>query len=132
MRLAFKRAKALWFAGGLACGAALALLVGPLWQVGLQHVFRAEFYRLTERCDGAMRVHLVAKNRLDLDPSESHVRALRSAELGLIDCQDYDLMRKRMIRLGLDENSLSEMTLSFAEDRASDLRRVVETHEFRY
>ena len=79
-----------------------------------------------------MRVHLVAKNRLDLEPSENNVTVLKSAELGLLACQDYDLLRKKLVRLGLDENALSELTLSFAEDRARDLQLVIKTHEFSY
>ena len=77
-------------------------------------------------------MHLLAKNRLDLTPSTEAVNQLRSAELGLLACQDYDLMRKHLIRLGLDDNALSELTLDFAEARGRDLQLVVETHEFRY
>ena len=79
-----------------------------------------------------MRVHLIAKNSLDLEPSEKNVRILSGAELGLLACQDYDLLRKKLTRLGLDDNALSELTLSFVEDRASDLQLVVKTHEFSY
>lgn len=132
MRLASQLGKPTVFMLGLAVGVALAWLAQPLYQRGLQNFFRSDFYHLTESCDNAMRVHLVAKNKLDLEPSKKNVSTLKSAELGLLDCQDYDLMRKRLIRLGLDENSLSEMTLSFAEDRAKDLQLVVKTHEFSY
>ncbi|WP_092076163.1 TIGR03982 family His-Xaa-Ser system protein [Poseidonocella sedimentorum] len=110
----------------------IAWLGQPVFQWGVQSLFRKQFYELTASCDAAMRTHLIAKNRLDLEPSETAVRAVRSAELGLLACQDYDLLRKRLIRIGLDENALSELTLSFAEARASDLQLVVETHEFRY
>lgn len=132
MRLASQLGKPTVFMLGLAVGVALAWSAKPLYQRGLQNFFRSDFYNLTESCDNAMRVHLVAKNKLDLEPSEKNVSTLKSAELGLLACQDYDLMRKRLIRLGIDENSISEMTLSFAEDRAKDLQLVVRTHEFSY
>lgn len=136
MPLAFKRLDA----KALACGLILGLPLGlasaftakPLYQSALQNVFRARFYQLTKDCDEAMRMHLLAKNRLELDPSRQAVQQLRSAELGLLACQDYDLMRKRLIRWGLDDNALSELTLEFAESRGKELHLVVETHEFRY
>lgn len=132
MHLASKRIKALWLCGGFALGVVATLGAKPLYQRALQQIHRTAFYALTEGCDSAMRVHLVAKNRLEVQPSAEAVQQLRSAELGLIACQDYDLMRKRLIRLGLDDNALSEMTLEFAEALGRDLQLVVETHEFRY
>lgn len=136
MLLAFRRRDRKFMAYGLCVGLGLgisaALVVKPLYQGVLQSVFRTSFYQLTKDCDEAMRMHLLAKNRLELEPSRQAVQQLRSAELGLLACQDYDLMRKRLIRWGLDDNALSELTLEFAESRSTELRLVVETHEFRY
>lgn len=132
MRSASRRASPAVFLAGLAAGIVLAWGAAPLYQRALQALYRDSFYRLTEGCDAAMRVHLVARNRLDLAPTAQTVAQLRSAELGLLACQDYDLMRKRLIRFGLDDNALSELTLDFAEARGRDLQLVVETHEFRY
>lgn len=132
MHLALRQTSLGAFAAGLLVGVVAAYAAKPLYQCALEALVQDEFYRLTEECDSAMRVHLVAKNRLDLDPSASNVSTLRSAELGLLSCQDYDLMRKRLIRFGLDDNALSRMTLNFAEARATDLKLVVQTHEFRY
>lgn len=132
MRSAFPRARRWSFLAGLVLGLALAWFATPVYQLVLQAIYRDSFYQLTEGCDAAMRVHLLAKNRLDLTPSTEAVNQLRSAELGLLACQDYDLMRKHLIRLGLDDNALSELTLDFAEARGRDLQLVVETHEFRY
>lgn len=132
MRLVFRQTKPWVFAAGVLVGIVAAYAAKPLYQYALESLIQEEFYRLTEECDAAMRVHLIAKNRLELDPAVASVSALLSAELGLLSCQDYDLMRKRLIRFGLDENALSRLTLSFAEARAKDLKLVVETHEFRY
>jgi hypothetical protein len=132
MHLAFKPNKLSLFAAGVVVGLGVAWLAKPVYQRTLERVYRDSFFELTQRCDNAMRVHLVAKNRLDLEPSANNVAVLKSAELGLLECQDYDLLRKKLVRLGLDENALSELTLSFAEDRARDLQLVIKTHEFSY
>jgi hypothetical protein len=44
-------------------------------------------------------------------PSDGNVDLVEMAQLGLLDCQDYDLMRKRLIQFGLGENELSLMGL---------------------
>lgn len=79
-----------------------------------------------------MRTHLLAKNSLDIQPSRENVSFLKSSELGLLVCQDYDFLRKKLIRLGVEENTLSEMTLRYIENYASDLQLVIKTHEFSY
>ena len=66
---------------------------------------------------------------------ELYITWLRDAhamEIGLIACQDYDLMRKRLMQWGLNENDLSEMALVAIEDRAQNLADVVRIHEIRY
>ncbi|MES0881802.1 TIGR03982 family His-Xaa-Ser system protein [Roseibium sp. SCP14] len=79
-----------------------------------------------------MRNHLLAKQRLAAIPTKANVMDLKSAEIGLIDCQDYDMMRKSLIRWGLTENELSEMALVAIEEKGEDLREVVRIHEIRY
>lgn len=113
-------------------GAVAATAAAPLWRVGLTAVFQDEYATLTYRCDYAMRDHLIAKQRLDQVPSTENVEALRSMEIGLITCQDYDLMRKRLMQWGLSENDLSEMSLVAIEQRAENLADVVQIHEIRY
>ncbi|WP_291386201.1 TIGR03982 family His-Xaa-Ser system protein [Devosia sp.] len=113
-------------------GAASATLAAPLWRVGVSAAFQEQYATLTYRCDYAMRDHLIAKQRLDQNPTSENVDALREMELGLISCQDYDLMRKRLIQWGLSENDLSEMALMAVEQRAENLADVVRIHEIRY
>ena len=57
---------------------------------------------------------------------------LEAAEVALIDCQDYDLMRKRLLQWGLRENELALMGLQAIEEKSSSLQRVIEIHEIRY
>lgn len=113
-------------------GAASATFAAPLWRISLTAAFQEEYATLTYRCDYAMRDHLIAKHRLDQEPSEANVEALRAMEIGLISCQDYDLLRKRLMQWGLDENDLSEMSLVAIEERAENLADVVRIHEIRY
>ena len=79
-----------------------------------------------------MREHLIAKQRLARAPSPGHVSMLEAAEIALIDCQDYDLMRKRLTQWGLRENELALMGLQAIEEKSSSLHRVIEIHEIRY
>ena len=118
--------------GMFVAGAAVATAATPLWRVGMTAAFQEEYADLTYRCDYAMRDHLIAKQRLDLEPSNANVDALLAMEIGLIACQDYDLMRKRLMQWGLNENDLSEMALVAIEDRAQNLADVVRIHEIRY
>jgi hypothetical protein len=113
-------------------GAVVATAAAPLYRIGMTAVFQDEYADLTYRCDYAMRDHLVAKQLLDQDPSKQNVDGLRAMEVGLLACQDYDLLRKRLIRWGLTENDLSEMALVAIEDRAQNLADVVRIHEIRY
>lgn len=107
-------------------------LAQPLWKLGVMRVNQTQFSDLTYKCDLAMRGHMIAKLDVGQRPSEQSVAELRAAEIELIACQDYDLMRKRLGRWGLSDNELSEMALVAIEDRASDLREVVRIHEIRY
>lgn len=117
---------------GAAFGLLLAFAGEPMWKLGVMRLNQGEFGELTFGCDNAMRGHLLARQRLVGNPSETNVVALKSAEIGLIDCQDYDLMRKRLIRWGLTDNELSEMSLLAIEAKGQDLRDVIRIHEIRY
>lgn len=120
------------FTGGLAIGLVLAFIAMPIWKVAVMRVGQDRFAILTFECDDAMRGHLLAKQKLVGSPSEANAVALKAAEIGLVDCQDYDLMRKQLIRWGLTDNELSEMSLIAIEEKGTDLRDVVRIHEIRY
>lgn len=129
MRLAFRRSS---FFLGVIAGVLVAYAGAPLWKLGLITINQSQFSELTFECDNAMRGHLLAKQRLVGEPSKDNALALKAAEIGLIDCQDYDLMRKRLIRWGLTDNELSEMSLIAIEKKGRDLRDVIKIHEIRY
>jgi hypothetical protein len=79
-----------------------------------------------------MREHYIAKQAVSLSPNESSVTNLEAAEIGLLDCHDYDKMRKRMLVWGVSEDMLAAIGLEALESKAYELRRFVEIHEIRY
>ncbi|WP_246832699.1 TIGR03982 family His-Xaa-Ser system protein [Thioclava sp. F28-4] len=116
----------------LACGVVIGQMIPPLWVWGVIIATEPAYQEATYRCDRSMRAHLLAKQKLEADPSAETVRALEASEVGLIDCQDYDLLRKRLMLIGLDETALGYMALKAIEAKATDLQNVIEIHEIRY
>lgn len=116
------------FVLGIICGQ----LTPVMWKFALTELMQPAYAEATYRCDRVMREQLFAKQTVNSRPSKETVQALKASELALIDCQDYDLMRKRLIMLGLDENALSYMALQAIESKKHDLQEVVEIHEIRY
>ena len=131
MRSALSQGKLLAIAT-FVVGLSMGPLVAPIWKLAVMVSAQDEFGALTFRCDHAMRSHMIAKQQLIADPSEDNVQNLKAMEIGLLDCQHYDLMRKRLIRWGLSENEVSEMSLRAVEARANSLQEVVRIHEIRY
>ncbi len=117
---------------GCLAGAALTVFAAPLWKIGVMTISQDRFGTLTYACDNAMLGHFIAKQRVANSPSKENADILKAAEIGLLDCQDYDLMRKRLIRWGLNDNDLSEMSLLAIEQKGQDLRDVIRVHEIRY
>lgn len=109
-----------------------SLLATPLYRQLVIWVAYEPYARLVFACDNAMRDHLLAKHHVANEPTVDSVRALEAAEVGLLDCQDYDRMRKRLIVWGLSENELAFMGLQAIEEKATSLHRVIEIHEIRY
>ena len=116
------------FIGGMATGQ----LVTPIWKLALISAAKSHYQEATYACDRSMRDHMIAKQYLYRIPGKESVTALRSAEVALLDCQDYDILRKRLILWGLNENDLSLMALEAIEAKARDLQQVIEIHEIRY
>lgn len=93
----------------------------------------AEDYKgLMFKCDQVMREHFIAKKEVELAPSEESVKALEAAEVGLLDCHEYDKLRKLMTDLGVSDSKLSSIGLTALEEKKYELRKFVEIHEIRY
>jgi hypothetical protein len=95
-------------------------------------IYEKRYEELVFKCDNAMREHLIAKNRMLREPSDDAVTTLNAAEVGLIECHDYDVMRKRLLSLGLTDHDLALMGLKAIEERGNDVRTFVKIHEIKY
>jgi hypothetical protein len=119
----------------LAAAFAFGLIVGvlalPLWRTVLMNTYQSEYGKLTYMCDSAMRMHNLAKARVSETPTEDQGRKLKQAEIALIDCQDYDLLQKKLMTWGLRETELGQMRLRAIEANADGLRDVIDVHEIR-
>jgi hypothetical protein len=115
-----------------ACGVLTGIAAAPLWRSALRLAAQDRFGQLTYLCDHAMREHLIAKQELALRPGAQNVSSLKAAEVALVDCQDYDFLRKRLIGWGLTDNDLSLMGLKAIEAQGVNLQKVIEIHEIRY
>ena len=91
-----------------------------------------EYKKLAFGCDNVMREHLITKNELKINVNKKNVQNLRSAELGLISCNDYDKIRKKLLIWGVSNRELSLLSLEAIEENTEDVRDFIKTHEFRY
>ena len=95
-------------------------------------IWEDTYKNLVHACDTAMREHLIAKNNSRLNANSNTDRILLSAEIQLLDCHEYDVLRKRLLVWGLRESELGQFGLEAIEETAGDIRRYVEIHEIRY
>ena len=100
--------------------------------MAISNYYQDEFGQHVFKCDNAMRVHFIAKSRVSQHPSKESVQALDSAEVGLIDCHEYDKFRKKLKSFGLNDSDLASMGLLAIERKKADLQTLVREHEIRY
>ena len=93
---------------------------------------KTEYQQLMFACDNVMRDHLIAKTRVTFEKSEMSLRQLKSAEMGLVTCHDYDVMRKQLRFWGVSNPELSLLGLEVIEKKSVDLERFVDIHEIKY
>ena len=116
--------------GAISCiGLATKLIVLP-YAAGLY--YGAQYKELVFQCDNVMRDHLIAKNRVNNDKTMDSIRQLHAAEVGLLTCNDYDKLRKKMAILGITDEQLSLFGIEAIEAKSNDVRNFVKTHEFKY
>ena len=95
-------------------------------------VFADDYKILMFNCDQVMREHYIAKRALEVDPSTLNLKNLQASEVGLLDCHEYDKLRKTMIEWGLTPAKLSSIGIEALEEQNYELRDFVEIHEIRY
>lgn len=113
-------------------GVMVSLIAQPAYKSLVMAYWQNKFAKLTFLCDQSMRLHFIAKQKVAASPDEETIKALKAAEIGLLDCQTYDLMQKKLIRFGLTDNEIGEMVLRSAESNANTMRKVVGIHEINY
>lgn len=116
----------------LAIGLLAGLALRPAYRFAMAAAYQHQYGELVFKCDQAMREHFIAKARAGAEPSDQHAALLAESEVALIDCQDYDMLRKRLLRLGLADDDLAAMGLVAIEERGKDIREIVRIHEIRY
>lgn len=95
-------------------------------------IFAEEYKEKMFVCDSAMRNHLIAKNRVKFQKTQKALQQLEMSEVGLIHCHDYDVLRKKMLSMGLSSNDLALLGLEAIEAKAVDIKKLVAIHEFKY
>ena len=94
--------------------------------------YQDEYKTLMFQCDNVMRDHLIAKNRVVYEKTEKAIKQLKSAEIGLLTCHEYDKVRKKLMLAGVSKNELSMIGLEAIEETTTDIKKYVEIHEFKY
>lgn len=95
-------------------------------------VLKTEYQEHMFACDNVMRDHLIAKTRVTFEKSKMSLKQLKAAEMGLVSCHDYDVMRKQLKFWGVSNTELSLLGLEVMEKKYSDLERFVDIHEIKY
>jgi hypothetical protein len=95
-------------------------------------IYGDNYKELVFKCDSVMRDHFIAKNQVLTNASETSIKNLKAAEIGLLTCHDYDVLRKKLIDFGVTENQLARLGLEAIEEKEKDVRSFVQTHEIRY
>jgi hypothetical protein len=122
----------LFIAAAFALGIVTGMVAHPAYRLALSALYQERYGTLVFKCDQAMREHFLAKARLEQVLDGERAALVLQSEIALLDCHDYDVLRKWLLRLGLTEIDLAAMGLAAIEERASDIRETVRIHEIRY
>ena len=98
----------------------------------IKKIYLKDYQTSMYKCDNAMRNQFIAKAKVIQNPNKKNAKALQSAEIALIDGHDYDVLRKKLLSLGLVSLDLSSRGLEAIEKEAFDLQKLVRIHEIRY
>ncbi len=89
-------------------------------------LYAEEYKRLTYECDNAM--HDEVSLRSNSNNSDIEIRLLKSADIGLLVCHDYDKLRKNLLIWGVSEDQLALYGLEVLENQLIPTSRMVEPH----
>lgn len=103
-----------------------------IYRTSIMHYYQNDYGKMMYKCDAVMKEHFIAKSRVLKSKQEDDINNLLSNEISLIDCHNYDLLRKKLIAKGLSDDDLSFMGLKVMEEKSADLEELVRIHEIRY
>ena len=112
------------------------VLLGSLWnypfKLVVTSIYQNDYGKHMYRCDSSMRDHFIAKSKINNSINDENIENLRRTEVALIDCHDYDKLRKKLLKIALSSDDLSYMGLKAIEKKGVDIENLVRIHEIRY
>jgi hypothetical protein len=85
-----------------------------------------EYKRLALECDLAMHEEAALRELIGNDPQTERLRL--SADVGMIVCHDYDMLRKKLLIQGLTEDRLAMLGLEVLEVEQITVQQMVDAH----
>ena len=85
-----------------------------------------EYKRLALECDLAMHEEAALRGLIGNDPQSERLRL--SADVGMMVCHDYDLLRKQLLIQGLSEDQLAMLGLEVLEVEQITVQQMVDAH----
>ncbi|WIE47936.1 TIGR03982 family His-Xaa-Ser system protein [Pseudomonas sp. GM17] len=85
-----------------------------------------EYKRLALECDLAMHEEAALRDLIGNDPYTERLRL--SADVGMIVCHEYDLLRKKLLINGLSEDRLAMLGLEVLEVEQITVQQMVDAH----
>lgn len=85
-----------------------------------------EYKRLALECDLAMHEEAALRDLIGNDPHTERLRL--SADVGMIVCHEYDLLRKKLLINGLSEDRLAMLGLEVLEVEQITVQQMVDAH----
>lgn len=85
-----------------------------------------EYKRLALECDLAMHEEAALRGLIGNDPQSERLRL--SADVGMMVCHDYDILRKQLLIQGLSEDQLAMLGLEVLEVEQITVQQMVDAH----
>ncbi|MEO8488581.1 TIGR03982 family His-Xaa-Ser system protein [Pseudomonas sp.] len=91
-----------------------------------EYIHGDEYKRLALECDLAMHEEAALRELTGNDPQTERLRL--SADVGMIVCHDYDMLRKKLLIQGLSEDRLAMLGLEVLEVEQITVQQMVDAH----
>ncbi len=85
-----------------------------------------EYKRLALECDLAMHEEAALRELIENDQQTERLRL--SADVGMIVCHDYDILRKKLLIQGVSEDRLAMLGLEVLEVEQITVQQMVDAH----